>query len=86
MTKCSGPRFSRLNVKENTMSYIDEIRKLGEKVLIQALKIEEQKLTIKTLVSLIDELRQPYNNSVRHHYLYEKATDKLNKLEDREMI
>jgi hypothetical protein len=55
--------------------------------LMQAnIKVEEQKLTIKKLVSLCDELRQPYNNTVRHHYLYEKACDVLNELTDREMI
>ena len=37
---------------------------------------------IRILVDLIDELRQPYNNS-RRHDLYEKATTTLNDLEDR---
>ena len=34
------------------------------------------------LVQLIDELRQPYNNSSRYHDLYLKATNTLNRLED----
>jgi hypothetical protein len=42
--------------------------------------IRTHEQTIKVLVHLADELRQPFNNSVRHD-LYEKANNVLNKLE-----
>lgn len=41
--------------------------------------------TIAILVQLVDELRQPYNNSKRHD-LYQKATDTLNYLEERNLL
>lgn len=41
----------------------------------------DDKETIKELVRVIDELRQPFNNSKRHD-LYLMATNKLNELEE----
>ena len=43
------------------------------------------KSTIQKLVTLVDVLRQPYNNSKRHD-LYLHATNTLNDLEERELI
>lgn len=65
--------------------YINQTAKATHKVMTLALKVEEQKLTIKALVELCDQLRQPLNNT-RYHDLYLRACDKLNALEDREMI
>jgi hypothetical protein len=48
-------------------------------------KVEELQETIRRLVQVIDELRQPYNNSKRHD-LYLMATKTLNELEDQGKI
>jgi hypothetical protein len=69
----------------NTEHHINELTKARHKIMLLALKVEEQKLTIKSLVELCDELRQPLNNT-RYHSLYQKACDKLNALEERDMI
>jgi hypothetical protein len=48
--------------------------------------VAQQKDTIKQLVALVDELRQPYNNSARYGDLYWKATNMLNDMQERELI
>jgi hypothetical protein len=52
-----------------------------QEFLSRKAKEDQTKETIKTLVGLVDALRQPYNNSKRHD-LYLMATAKLNELED----
>jgi uncharacterized coiled-coil protein SlyX len=64
---------------------INEQRILNHRLIDLTLKVVLQKSTIDGLVALVDELRQPYNNSKRHD-LYELATNKLNELEDRGLI
>jgi hypothetical protein len=63
----------------------NEIRVRNSTLLECALKTAELEATIQGLVRLVDELRQPFNNSSRHD-LYLKATEYLNKLEDKELI
>jgi hypothetical protein len=49
---------------------------------VQRAKLVAQKdKTIKRLVELCDELRQPFNNSIRHD-LYLKACQVLNEMEE----
>lgn len=67
------------------MDPVNEARKRNHNAIDLVLKCTRQEQTIKTLVELVDKLRQPYNNS-RHHDLYLEATNKLNELQDREEI
>jgi len=72
-------------MNETPERLINDLRQANHKIMTLALKVEEQKLTIKSLVQLCDELRQPLNNT-RYHSLYLRACEKLNALEEREMI
>jgi len=65
--------------------YNEQIRKLGTKLMDAQLELVRRKHTIKALTQLVDELRQPYNNSKRHD-LYLMATNKLNNLDDHEEL
>lgn len=61
---------------------INDERIRTTRVFDLVLENQLHKATISALVRLVDELRQPYNNSKRHD-LYLMATNKLNDLEDR---
>jgi hypothetical protein len=66
--------------KETNLLY----KKLGEfthRELQLRGEIGRKAMTIRKLVALVDELRQPYNNGKRHD-LYLKATDMLNEFQD----
>jgi iron-sulfur cluster repair protein YtfE (RIC family) len=43
-------------------------------------QLEEHRRTIRMLTITIDELRTPLNGSDQWHYLYDRATELLNKL------
>jgi hypothetical protein len=58
-----------------------ELRRDGDLFNARRWLVLQDKKTIKALVELVDELRQPFNNSPRHD-LYLKATGILNQMED----
>ena len=74
-------------VRDNFISdhAINEQAKAQFAAMHSVLNSALDKTTIRRLVELVDELRQPYNNSKRHD-LYLLATNKLNDLEDREEL
>jgi len=86
-------RVKNRKVSENRMVIVKHMtdketellyKKLGEfthEELQLRGEIGRKTVTIKKLVEMIDELRQPYNNSKRHD-LYLKATDMLNDFEN----
>ena len=64
---------------------INDERIRNHKAIDLVLENALHKATITALVRMVDELRQPYNNSKRHD-LYLMATNKLNNMEDRGLI